>query len=84
MYRFRAKREHLERFEGLSPERQGQNLALNVLHVPYSLDDGYPRSLVRNDQLQTVPPRADRFAVDVPQPHGVYALYALPRRRYAP
>ena len=28
--RFRAKREHLERFEGLSPENQGQNLALTV------------------------------------------------------
>ena len=30
----------LERFEGLSPERQGQNLALTVLCVPCSLDGG--------------------------------------------
>ena len=37
---FRAKREHLERFHGLSPERHGQNLALTALYVPYSLDSG--------------------------------------------
>ena len=35
-----AKREHLERFEGLLPEGQGQILALSILYVPYSLDIG--------------------------------------------
>ena len=35
--RFRAKREQLERFEGLSPESQGQNLSLTVSYVPCSL-----------------------------------------------
>ena len=28
------------RIEGLSPASEGQNLALTVLHVPYSLDIG--------------------------------------------
>ena len=36
--RFRAKREQLEWVKGLYPESQGQNLALTVLHVLYSLD----------------------------------------------
>ena len=27
-------------FQGLSPESQGQNLALTVVYVPYSLDSG--------------------------------------------
>ena len=39
--RFRAKREQLERFYGLQPESQGQNLAVPVLYVPRSLDSGY-------------------------------------------
>jgi len=39
-YRFRAKREQLEIFEGLLPERRGPNLALTVLYVPDSLDSG--------------------------------------------
>ena len=38
--RARAKREQLERFSGLLSESQGQNLALNVLYVPDSLDSG--------------------------------------------
>ena len=38
---FRANREHLGRAYGLYTERQGQgqNLALTVLYVPYSLDN---------------------------------------------
>ena len=32
--------EHLQRFEELSPESQGQNLALTVLYVPHSLKSG--------------------------------------------
>jgi len=36
--RFRAKRELLDRFSGLLPESQGQNLPVTVLYVPYSLD----------------------------------------------
>ena len=32
--RFRARREPLERFKEVSPERQGQHLALTVLSVP--------------------------------------------------
>ena len=36
----RERKEQLERFEGLSPESQCQNLALTVLDVPYSLDSG--------------------------------------------
>jgi len=38
--RCRAKREQLERFQGLLPEGQGQKLALTVLFVPSSLDSG--------------------------------------------
>jgi len=42
MLRFccREKREQLDRFWGLSPESQDQNLVLPVLHVPSSLDGG--------------------------------------------
>ena len=36
----RAKREQLEMFEGLLLESHGQNLAVTVLCVPHSLDDG--------------------------------------------
>ena len=32
--------EHLQRLKGLSHESQGQNLALTVLYMPYSLDSG--------------------------------------------
>jgi hypothetical protein len=32
--------EQLECFRGILPESQDQNLALTVLHVPYSLDSG--------------------------------------------
>ena len=35
-HRFRAKREQLKSLQGLLPE----NLALNVVYVPYSLDSG--------------------------------------------
>ena len=38
--RFRAKREQLAKFYGLSPENHGQDLAVTVLHVPDSLDRG--------------------------------------------
>ena len=38
--RFRARRGQLETLEGLLPDSQGQNLALTVLYMPYSLDSG--------------------------------------------
>ena len=38
--RFRAKRTQLQRVEGFLPASQSQNLALTVLHVPYSRDSG--------------------------------------------
>ena len=41
--RCRTKREPLQRFYGLSPESQGQSLALTVVYVPYSLDSGYKK-----------------------------------------
>ena len=37
---YRAKREHATRFGGHLSESQGQNLALTVLYVPYSIDSG--------------------------------------------
>ena len=40
-FRLRAKREQLEKCERLSPDIQGQNLALAVLQVASSLDSGY-------------------------------------------
>jgi hypothetical protein len=40
MYRFQAKKEQLERFQGLFTASQAQKLALTVLHVPCSLDSG--------------------------------------------
>ena len=45
--RFRAKREQLKRVQGLLPERSGQNLALTVLYVPYSLDSGHTTGVPR-------------------------------------
>jgi len=33
-------------YSGLFPERQGQNLALTVVYVPYSLDSGTCRKRV--------------------------------------
>jgi hypothetical protein len=42
-HRLLAKWGHLERFRGLSPVSQGQNLALTVLYVPKSLDRGSRR-----------------------------------------
>jgi len=44
--RFRAKRKQPKTCWGLSPERQGQNLALTVLYVPYSLRAVVPRALI--------------------------------------
>ena len=41
---FRVKREHPERFPGLIPEGQAQNLALAVLYVLDSLDSGASKS----------------------------------------
>ena len=38
--RFRVGREPFKTFQGLLPERQGQNLALTLSYVPYSLDSG--------------------------------------------
>ena len=40
--RFRAKSRQFKWFQELSPERQGQNLALTVWGVPYSIDSGRP------------------------------------------
>ena len=40
LVRFRANRKQLNKVQGLLREREGQNLALTVLHVPYSLDSG--------------------------------------------
>ena len=37
---FVAKRDPLKIFSGLLPESQGQNLALTVYYVPYSLESG--------------------------------------------
>jgi len=39
-FRPRARREQLERFEGLLPQSQGQHLAVTVLHVPFSTHSG--------------------------------------------
>ena len=55
--RFRAKREHLERLEGLVPERQGHNLAWAASSVPCSLTAAAfkdPRDIVRD--IQNVKP----------------------------
>ena len=43
--RCRENREHLERFHRLLHESPGQNLALTVLCVPYSLDSGLVREI---------------------------------------
>ena len=39
-FRSRAKREQLDRYQGLLPESQGKNLAVTFLYVPCSLDSG--------------------------------------------
>ena len=41
-YRLRAKREQLNKFQGLLTERHGQDLAFTVLYAPYSLDSAPP------------------------------------------
>ena len=38
-YHFRAKRGEPETFQGIYPGSQGQNLAVTVSYVPYSLED---------------------------------------------
>ena len=38
--RYPAKKQQLKRLEGLVPAGRGQNLALTVLYVHYSLDSG--------------------------------------------
>ena len=40
-HRFRAKREQFTSLEIRVPEGQGQNLALTVLHLLFSLDSGF-------------------------------------------
>ena len=50
--RFQAKRKRLEKFQGLLPERQGQNLAMTVLYVPHSLDNGRRKSLCHGGRDQ--------------------------------
>jgi hypothetical protein len=39
--RFRAKKEKLESFQEFSLGRQGQDLTVTVLRVPFLLDSGY-------------------------------------------
>ena len=58
--RFQAKREQLERVYGLSPERQGQNLALAVLYVSYR-----GTSIMRNSTPLTGPPQGPRHSPTV-------------------
>ena len=60
-FRFQAKKEHLARFKRHLPGGQGQNLALTVLYVPYSLDsdegggDGVvPRDFCLTESVYTV------------------------------
>ena len=38
-----AKRKHIQRFQGILPESQDQNLAVTVLYAPSSLDSGLRR-----------------------------------------
>ena len=40
-FHFQAMRKHFKRFQGLAPGSQGQDLAVTVLYVPYSRDNGY-------------------------------------------
>ena len=51
--RFRAKREHLERLQGLEPGSQVPNLALTVLYVPCSLDSGQDVADFKDFYLKT-------------------------------
>jgi len=44
---------HLTLFQGLLPESQGQNVALTVLYVPYSLDSGTLIGTVLNLRTST-------------------------------
>ena len=73
--RFRAKRQHLERFYDFLPENQGQILALTVLYVPCSLDGG-------NSSLGQLVSVGDQYLRDLPSPtHQV--LHRTPRRATA-
>jgi len=51
--RCRATRQQLDRFHGLSPESQDQNLVLTVFYVPSSLDSG---RVVRSEGLGAMVP----------------------------
>jgi hypothetical protein len=60
---FRAKREQLEIFQGISPESQGQNQALTVSHVPYSLSSG-PQTRKHKLEILQPKPRTTKRTVD--------------------
>ena len=59
--RSRTKRDQLKRVEGLFPERQGQNLAVTVLDVPYSLDSGQQQKRKPNENTVGFPDRSIYF-----------------------
>ena len=73
--RCQAKGEQPKTIQGLSPESQGQNLALTVLHVPYSLDSG--RTTMVIDQAPDKP-LLNAAALNL-QPHG-WTLRVLRRK----
>ena len=57
----RAKREHLKRFGGLAPEREGQNLALPVAYAHFMCQ--YARQRKTQQPLATEPLRAGENAI---------------------
>ena len=68
-------------------ERQGQNLTLTFLHVPYSLDSGMQDTCVYQRPIINVPPKRLRMAVllsnmrVLPRKHakGLQVVTSLPR-----
>jgi len=84
--RVRAKREHLGRLKGLSPESQGQNMALTVLFVPNSLDSGvlgrrvsskrFHRVILQNNFLRAFMFKDFRYTHFVPPP-----VFEAPKER---
>ena len=58
--RLQSNKEQLERVSGLLPGSQGQNLAMTVLYVPYSLDSGVrARAYTWEENIATVDNKVD-------------------------
>ena len=83
--RFRAKKEQPKRFEGLSPDSHGHNLALTVLYVPCSLDSGssLPKAARPGCEPPTIPNLSFEFDQIPPGYWSRFCKVSTPGRKRA-